>query len=72
MSFSEVESAVMDLPVDERRRLAQRIWSSIEFPDDEAEALLRECDRREAESDREEDGWMPVDDFMSQMKNRAP
>ena len=71
MNLSEVESAVMSLPVDERKILAARIWESVELPEAEVTALMEECDKREKEADATVDGWVSTEVFMGELKNRA-
>jgi len=71
MNLSEVESAVMSLPVDERKILANRIWNSVEPPNAEVTALIGECDEREKVADATVNGWVSTDAFMDEMQNRV-
>lgn len=68
MNLDELESAVLALPERDRRALAYRIWESVELS--EVEDLLRECDKREQESDAASDGWADADEFLESLKSR--
>lgn len=69
MNLSELESAVLALPEQDRKALAHRLWDSFEI--EGGSALASECTSREKQADAEPDGWSDVDEFLEELKLRA-
>jgi hypothetical protein len=69
MNVTDVESAALGLPVDQRRALALRLWESVELePGDES--VIRLCEEREQAADAASDGWMDAAEFLAQLRKR--
>lgn len=68
----EVESAALQLPREERARLAERLISSLEEESDVERAWIEEAERRYERYRAGETRLVPAADVIARMRQRLP